>query len=301
MGPEIEQGAHPINVASPVAPRLEDQGRPAALGLVHVDPDAVPGQHLQDPGVGDAGPGNLDPCRVGAGLEQGLEDVGALPPHGKADQPAAVGPRIGSPRQQHGHDAEVTAAHGVVQHRGPQTRILLCLLRPRQTGVPVEILRHRAGVPEKGGGADVGGRPPGQQTLGDRVVALVACGAAGGDLDQERREVTAAGVDVGPSVEQVVDHGQPPPVRGFPQHGAPVGAGTADPVRLPRQHHPDRLQIAAPGRRHGDLHEIAGLARQEAHGLTRNPPGPALTADRENGLFRLLAASVVPRGRWRSR
>ena len=103
-------------------------------------------------------------------------------------------------------------------------------------------------------------RTASEQALGDRVVFLDARGAVRRHLDQERREVAAARVDVRAPFREVVDHGAPTPIGGFPEHGAPVRTDSAQPVGLLRQRGRDGIEIAAASRRHADLQEVAGFA-----------------------------------------
>ena len=106
--------------------------------------------------IDDAGTRGLGVGRIGPGVEQGLEDVGAIPPHGKANQPATVRLRIGTPRQQHRDDGEVPGADGVVQDCHALAGIVLGFLGRCQLRFAVEVVGNCIAIAEEGSGVDVG-------------------------------------------------------------------------------------------------------------------------------------------------
>ena len=72
-------------------------------------------------------------------------------------------------------------------------------------------------------------------------------------------------MDVSALIEQVIDHGEPSPVRSFPQHGATVRTDAADPRWFLRQYGLNGLEVAAPGGSDRDLEKITGFSRQNRH------------------------------------
>ena len=261
VGAPVEQVAHAIDVPAPVAARLEHQRRPAALGMVDADADAACGQDRGDLGR-DSRSRHLGPGRIRAGVDERPQDVGPIPPDRKTDQPAAVRTRVGAARQQRGDDVQPARADRIVQHGRTQAGIVLRLLLRRQPRFALQVFDDRFAIPKKRGGVDVGRGAALDQTGGHRLVSPAPRRAVRGDLDQERREVAAAGVDVGTQVEQVIHHCEPPLVSRFPQQGAAVRADASDPHGLFCQYGPYRIEVASAGGCHGDSQKVARSAGQ---------------------------------------
>ena len=188
-----------------------------------------------------------------------------IPPDRKTDQPVAVRTRIGTTRQQRRDDVEPARADRIVQRGRTQAGIVLRLLRRRQPWFAFQVFDDRCVIAKERGGVDVGRGAALDQTLRHRLVSSVPRRAVRGDLDQERREVAAAGVDVGTPIEQVIHHFEPSPVGRFPEQGASVRADASDPRRFLHQYGPYRIEIALARRRRGDFQKVTGLPGQDRH------------------------------------
>ena len=264
VGTPVEQVAYTIDVPAPVAARLKHQRRPATLGMVDADTGAVRGKHRGDLGRHPR-PRHLGLGRVRAAVDERAEDVGPVSPHRKPDQPVAVRPRVGTARQQRRYDVGTPRADGIVQRGRTQAGIVLRLLLRRQPRFAFQVFDHRFVIAKERGGVDVCRGAPLDQAVGRGLMPPVSRRAVRGDLDQERCEVAAAGVDVGTPIEQVVHHFEPSPVRRFPQQGAAVRTDASDPRRLLGQHGAYDTEIAPTRGCRGDSQKVAGFPGQDRH------------------------------------
>ena len=69
-------------------------------------------------------------------------------------------------------------------------------------------------------------------------------------------------VDIGPSLREILHHLELATPRCLPQHRPPMRSNLRYPLGPLLENVAYCLDIAAPCRRHADLHEIADLARQ---------------------------------------
>ena len=270
----FQQLPYPIHVAASVAPTVEDEGRPAAFGAVWIDGQAVAFEQRGDARIVHAGARRFGACCIDAGVEQHLQNVRSIPPDAEPDEPLAVGPWVGAVRKQHLDERPMARTHGVVQRRGANVRIVLGLLLRGERGGAAQALPHRCRVAEEYLAEEILLGAPFEQHRSNRLALLEPRRAVGRNLDQERREVAAAGVDVGAFVEQQSRRFQLPAPSGLPEHRAPVRADPLHPLRLLAQHAAQRIHVAAPGSGNADLQEVAGLARQQGHasGILRLGP-----------------------------
>ena len=226
------------------------------------------GEQGDDGGIGQAGARRFRGCRIQTGVEQHLQDVCPIPPDAEPHQPMGIRPRVCAALEQRCDDVQMPCADRVVQRRGANAGIALCPLGRGAIRISAQALDDRGAIAEIGKRVDIGARPTRLQRIGNRVVLFESRRAIGRNIHQQRREMTPPCMDVRAAVEQHFDHRQPPPIRGFPKHRAPVRPDAQQPIRPFRKHAAHGFQIAAPRSRNADLQKIADLSGEKRHGFS---------------------------------
>ena len=138
-------------------------------------------------------------------------------------------------------------------------------------------------VAEKRGGMDVDHRSPLDEVVGHVVVLLVTCNAVAANLDEVRRIVRAASVDISPALHQVLDHVHPATMRRLPQHRPTARADTGEPTGPLFEDRVNGLHVAPCRGGCAYLQEVGGLSCEPD--LWQFPPSPAdLNAGRHRSI-----------------